>query len=251
MGSNKEHMLDRGYQVMIQWMHVYYDIPEEEEIDENYPDFESMATSYNEMMEYQDEQLELKWFEDHPYHEIYSAFGGRMRQLQNMLAAETNPFTDKMIHYMVYSHAVTLFEAMVGDIIKACVRKFPEMMDKLVLGVAEITKEKYSLKDIIKHKGVEGIALTMLNDLTFHNIGVVNQYANMLSGNKFESQYESQMIQITHIRHDFIHRNGANKKGEYHDVSSKMVSDAIEVIRLYADDVYRAIRYGVVGSGDF
>nr|GFD17942.1 hypothetical protein [Tanacetum cinerariifolium] len=57
----KEHMMDRAYEVMIQWMHVYYDIPEEEEIDENYPDFERMATSYNEMIEYQEEQLELKW----------------------------------------------------------------------------------------------------------------------------------------------------------------------------------------------
>lgn len=251
MGSTKELMTDRAYEVMIQWMHVQYDIPIGDEIDESYPGFEQMVGNYNEMMDYQDEQLELQWFEDHPYHEIYSAFGGRMRQLQNMLVAETNPFTDKMIHHMVYSHAVTLFEAMVGDIIKACVRKFPEMMDRLVIGISEITKEKYTIKDIIKHKGVEGIAISMLNDLTFHNISVVNLYVDMLSGKKFESVYEGQMIQITNIRHDFVHRNGANKKGEYHDVNSKMVSDAIEIIRHYADDVYQAIRYGVVGSGDF
>ena len=93
--------------------------------------------------------------------------------------------------------------------------------------------------------------MTMLNDLTFHNINVVNQYTNILSGNKLDSRYESQMIQIANVRHDLVHRNGANKKGEYHNVSSEMVTEAIEVIRLYADDVYQAIRVGVVGDEDF
>jgi len=251
MGSAKELMMELENGRMIQWMRDTYDIPEDVEIDDDYPGFVGMASVYQDMVEAEEYEAEMQWFEDHPYHEIYSAFGGRLRQLQNMLLEDKNPFTDKMVHHMVYSHAVTLFEAMVGDVIKACVRKFPHMMERLVVGISEVAKEKYTIKDILKHNGVEGIAMTMLNDLTFHNINVVNQYANMLSDNKLDNRYEGQMIQIANVRHDLVHRNGANKKGEYHNVNSVMVTEAIEVIRLYADDVYHAIRSGVVGDQDF
>lgn len=242
MGSTKEWMMQQENEVMIQWMRDSYNIADDVDIDEDYPGYSGMVAVYEHELQREEYESSMQWYDDHPYHEIYNAFCGRIRQLEGMVTQDKNPFTDKMILQMVYAHSVTLFEAMVGDIIKACVRKFPHMMEKLVLGIAETTKEKYSIKDIVKHGGVNGIALSILNESTFHNIGVVNQYVNILSGNRLNGRYESEMIRIAMMRHDFVHRNGANKAGEYHQITSLMVFEALEIISLYSIDVFEAIK---------
>lgn len=242
MGSTKEWMMSQEDEVMIQWMRDSYNIADNVDIDEDYPGYSGMVAMYEHEMQREEYESSMQWYDDHPYHEIYNAFCGRIRQLEGMVTQDKNPFTDKMILQMVYAHSVTLFEAMVGDIIKACVRKFPHMMEKLVLGIAEVAKEKYTLKDIVKYGGIEGIGISILNDCTFHNISVVNQYVNMLSGNRLDKRYESQMHKISMMRHDFVHRNGANKDGEYHQLTSLMVFEALETISLYSVDVFQAIK---------
>ncbi|ARA80361.1 MULTISPECIES: hypothetical protein [Pseudomonas syringae group] len=239
MGSTKEWMMDRENQKMREWMSKEFDVSED--IDEDTQEWEYMTNAYQNKIDAEDHEAEMQWFEDHPYHEIYDAYTIRMHQLQNMLSNDSDSYLDQMKHQMMYSHAVTLFEAMVGDIIKASVKKFPHMMERLTKGCADLETEKYTLKDIIKHNGVEGIAMLKLNDLTFHNIKNVEQYVNILSENKLSSVHKADMFKITSMRHDFVHRNGATKDGEYHKINGKTVDYTIEKILLYSVDVYKAI----------
>lgn len=251
MGSAKEHMLDMQTEHMNQWIRKNYDIPDDTELDDNYPEYESMVAMYDHEQERENYEADMLWYEEHPYNEIYNSFRARLRQLQQMITADKNPFVDKMIHQMVYAHSVTLFEAMVGDIIKACARKFPHIMGRLVSGISDTTKDKYSLRDIVRLHGVNGIAMSVLNEQTFHNIKTVNHYVNMISENGLSNQHESAMTQIVLRRHDFVHRNGADKEGNYHAIDSNMIFDAIETISLYSEDIHQAIQTAAEGTDSF
>ncbi|OLY72210.1 hypothetical protein AU074_13625 [Pseudomonas sp. ATCC PTA-122608] len=239
MGSTKEWMMDQENQSMRKWMSEAFDVSED--VDEETPEWEYMANAYQNKIDAEDYEAEMQWFAEHPYHEIYESYNIKMHQLQGMLSNDSDSYVDQMKHQMMYSHAVTLFEAMVGDIIKASVKTFPHMMTLLTQGHADIETEKYTLKDIIKHNGVEGIAMLKLNDLTFHNIKNVEQYVNILSANKLSSVHKSDMFKITSMRHDFVHRNGATKDGVVHKINGKTVDSTIEKILLYSVDVFKAI----------
>ncbi|RMT12402.1 hypothetical protein ALP52_00867 [Pseudomonas amygdali pv. mori] len=239
MSSSKEWYFAVENQNMRKWMSETYGVSED--IEEDTPEWEEMAEAYQNMIDGEDYEAEMQWFAEHPYHEIYDSYTIKMHQLQNMLSSDSDSYLDQMKHQMMYSHAVTLFEAMVGDIIKASVKTFPHMMERLTQGCANIETEKYTLKDIIKHNGVEGIAMLKLNDLTFHNIRIVEQYVNILSEGKLNSSHKSDMFKITSMRHDFVHRNGATKDGDYHKINGKAVDSTIEKILRYSVDVYKAI----------
>jgi len=43
------------------------------------------------------------------------------------------------------------------------------------------------------------------------------------------------------LRHDFVHRNGKSKEGEYHQVTTEMVLETISVIEEFSEDIYQAI----------
>lgn len=241
MGSAKEWMLDQERERMIQWMRDNYDIHADVDIDESYPGYNGMAAVYQDEQDHLEYEAHMQWFEAHPYDEIYNSFCGRMRQLKEMIEKDSNPFSDKMIHQMVYAHSVTLFEAMIGDVIKAIALKHPRMMEKLVKGIGEDTKDKFSLKEIFKFSSINGIIFSILNDTTFHNISKVELYVNMLTETKFTSTHAGRMVQITKIRHDFVHRNGKNKEGIYHSIDTKVVMESISVIEKFSEEVYQAI----------
>ncbi|MFI3044523.1 hypothetical protein [Pseudomonas coronafaciens] len=239
MSSSKEWFFEVENQNMRKWMSETYHVSED--IEEDTPEWEAMAQAYQNKLDGEEFEAEMQWFEEHPYHVIYESYHSQMQQLKNMLASDSDSYVDQMKHQMMYSHAVTLFEAMVGDVIKASVKKFPHLMERLVRGYADIESEKFSLKDIIKLNGIEGIVMLKLNDLTFHNIRIVEQYVNILSEGKLNSQHKQDMFKIANIRHDLVHRNGAKKDGEVHKINGKTVETTIGKIMLYSAEVFEAI----------
>lgn len=241
MGSAKEYMFELAHERMIRWMRDTYSIAEDVDLDEDYPGYEGMASVYEHEQEREDYESHMQWFDEHPYDEIYNSFRGRLRQLIEMIEKDRSPFTDKMIHQMVFAHSVTLFEAMVGDVIKAVVLKHSRMMEMLIKGMGEEVKNKFSLEEICKYSSINGIIMSVLNSVTFHDIKQVEKYVNMFTASKFASEYAGRMIQITILRHDFVHRNGKNKEGEYHLVTTGMVLETISVIEEFSEDIYQAI----------
>lgn len=238
-------MMNQGNEVMIQWMRDSYNIADEVDIDENYPGYSGMVAVYEDEMQREEYESSMQWYEDHPYHEIYNMFCGRMRQLNEIVENEKNPFTDKMMLQMAYAHSVTLFEAMVGDVIKAALTKYPHMMERLVKGISDSSEEKYTLKKIVELGGIDGIAMSVFNDLTFHNISVVKRYVNMLCNNKMNNRHIGNMFRVAQVRHDLVHRNGRSKDGDYHTFDTDYVNKTLEQISLFSVDVYQAVISGV------
>lgn len=246
MEGVKERMLYKDYEQMIQWMRDTFDIPDGAKISEDYSGFSSMVEMYQDVKQHQDYEDYLRWVELHPYEEVYSVFCVSLQELKAMIPKQVNPFLpNTMLHHMIYAHAVTLFEAMIGDFIKALVIKYPHAMDRLVKGISEDAKEKYTLKDISRLNGVGGIVMSIINDVTFHNVSKVERYVSILIGGGFGSRSFNDMSKVVSVRHDIVHRNGKNKEDQFHAVTGQVVADAIKVVEQFSEDVYQAVIEGV------
>lgn len=225
---------------MIQWMRENFNIPEETEIDEDYPGFEGMAAVYQDELDKEEYEAHMKWFEEHPYLETYSVFTENLKALKVMISQRTNPFDDKTIHRMAYAHAVTLFEAMVGDIIKTVILKFPHLMNKFIEKLAEDKSLKFTVKEIAE-LGINGIVINIINVQTFHNPLTVKNYVNLITGKVLPDTHMAKIKKVIEMRHDFVHRNGKTMAGEYHYVDTELVIASIGVIENFANDVFETL----------
>jgi hypothetical protein len=240
MGSTKEWMMELKDERMLQWMRKSFDIPEETEIDEDYPGFEGMAAVYQDELDKEEYLAHMKWFEEHPYLETYSIFTDNLKSLKVMVSQGTNPFDDNTIHKMVYAHAVTLFEAMVADIIKTVLVSYSSLMNRFIDKLAEDKSLKFTVREIAE-MGINGIVINIINAQTFHNPLTVKNYVNLITGKILPDTHMAKMRKVIEIRHDFVHRNGKTMAGNYHNVDTALVISSIETIENFAHDVFQIL----------
>jgi len=193
--------------------------------------------------EYEQYEAEMQWLAENPFEEIYTAFGGRLRQLQSVLDADVTIFTNTVIFKMVYVHAVTLFEAMVGDVVKASVLTRPTFKGRLTSRIDELNKgRKYSLKEIFSHKdGADGIVMEILSTLTFHNAETAKRTVEIICDGVVNTKNFKAMRDVVESRHDFAHRNGKTVGDEFRGIDRAIVLDALGVIERFANDIYECI----------
>jgi hypothetical protein len=196
----------------------------------------------NRELDYQYEQYEaeMRWFFEHPFLETYSIFKEMLMQLKLMVNKPANEFDSEMMCKMAYVHAVTLFEAMVGDVLKTTILAYPTLMQKMVDKLGEDNSNKFHIKDIAELV-LNGIVLGILNKQIYHNPVTVKKYVNLITGKVLPDTYMAGMQEIADRRHDFVHRNGKTLQGDELDIDPASIISAVEVIQNFAQDIFETI----------
>jgi hypothetical protein len=190
--------------------------------------------------QYEQYEAEMKWFEEHPFLETYSIFTDKLRQLKLMVSRKADPFDDQMLQKMAYVHAVTLFEAMVGDVLKATVLAYPHLMSRMVNKLGEDKSRKFQLKEIAE-LGLNGIVLGILNEQLYHNPVTVNHFVSIITGQSLTDTYMGAMQSVIEKRHDLVHRDGKTINDEPHFIDEKAVNTSIGVIENFANDIFESL----------
>ncbi len=196
----------------------------------------------NRELDYQYEQYEaeMKWFLEHPFLETYSIFKEMLMHLKLMVNKPVDKFDSEMMCKMAYVHAVTLFEAMVGDVLKATILAYPTLMQKMVKKLGEDKSNKFHISEIAE-LGLNGIVLGILNQQIYHNPVTVKKYVNLITGKILPDTYMAGMQEIADRRHDFVHRNGKTLQGDELDIDPASIISAVEVIQNFAQDIFETI----------
>lgn len=196
----------------------------------------------NRELDYQYEQYEaeMKWFEEHPFLETYSIFKEMLMHLKLMVNKPVDKFDSEMMCKMAYVHAVTLFEAMVGDVLKATILAYPTLMQKMIKQLGEDKSNKFHISEIAE-LGLNGIVLGILNQQIYHNPVTVKKYVNLITGKVLRGTYMAEMQEIADRRHDFVHRNGKTLQGVELDIDPASIISAVEVIQNFAQDIFEII----------
>lgn len=199
-----------------------------------------MDFSYDQDYSYEQYEAERAWFEHHPFLETYSVFAEKLRSLKRMVSRQEDPDPDNMLQKMAYVHAVTLFEAMVGDVLKATVLAYPHLMHRMATKLGDDKKYKYELPKIAK-LGLEGIILEIINAQLYHNPVTVKHHVSTVSGWPLPDSHMAAMQLVIDIRHDLVHRDGKTITGGLHHIDSIAVHRCIAVIEDFANDIFETL----------
>ncbi|WP_024698482.1 hypothetical protein [Pseudomonas avellanae] len=187
--------------------------------------------------QYEQYEAEMKWFEEHPFLETYSIFTGKLRQLRLLVSRKADPFDAAMLQKMAYVHAVTLFEAMVGDVLKATVLAYPHLMNRMVSKLGEDKNRKFQLREIAD-LGLNGIVLGILNEQLYHNPVTVKHFVSIIAGQPLPDTYMAAMQEVIDKRHDLVHRDGKTIDDERHVIDENTVITSIGLIENFANDIF-------------
>ncbi|MFY0750964.1 hypothetical protein [Pseudomonas sp. NFX5] len=187
--------------------------------------------------QYEQYEAEMKWFEEHPFLETYSIFTGKLRQLRLLVSRKADPFDAAMLQKMAYVHAVTLFEAMVGDVLKATVLAYPHLMNRMVSKLGEDKSRKFQLREIAD-LGLNGIVLGILNEQLYHNPVTVKHFVSIIAGQPLPDTYMAAMQKVIDKRHDLVHRDGKTIDDERHVIDENTVITSIGLIENFANDIF-------------
>ena len=109
------------YEEMRQWMRLSFNIPNDRELNKDSDGCHAMVEMYHDMKNAENYEASVEWYKEHPNEEIYDNLLSNLSELKVLVSKDKTPFFNVMLHRMAYAHAVTLFEAMIGELLKSLV----------------------------------------------------------------------------------------------------------------------------------
>ncbi|RMV74542.1 hypothetical protein ALP05_01404 [Pseudomonas caricapapayae] len=257
MGRAKEHMMELENDRMRQWMMDTYGI-NEDELEEDSEEWQDIAQEYQNMLDgeqadeeaaaaaaaaaeaYDDDQ---EYMRQHPYDQMYQEYRSQQLLIQKIIKDYENSFEAHTIQKMAFVHSVTLMEALIGDMIKTLAIKHSYIMKKLSLCVEdEKSKKKFLIQEIIKQPGgVDGLVLEIFSKVSFHNLDSIKRILEGIFPETMKDLDYTPVRPVIERRHDFVHRNGKNTKGEYVEMSVGILKKDMDIIHSFSYQVYERI----------
>lgn len=252
MGRAKEHMMELENDHMRQWMMDTYGV-DKDELDEDSEEWRVMAQEYQDKLdgEKADEEAAAaeayddyqEYMRQHPYDQMYQAYQSQQLLIRKIINDYENSFEGHTIQKMAFVHAVTLMEALIGDMVKALAIKHSHIMRNLSLCVEDSSsKKKFTIREILEQPGgVDGIVLDILSKLSFHNLDSIKRILEGVFPETMKDLDYASVRPVIERRHDFVHRNGKNTKGEDVLMTSEILKKDMDVVHQFAFQVYDRI----------
>lgn len=242
-------VLDIENDAMHLWIHEKFYFPLDCEIYEDSPQWEEMEEAYYKMLDEKNYEENLRWYEDHSNEDIHSTFESAFNGLHNSVVSQKNTLfgEDKVYLKMAYVYSVTLFETMIGDIIKYAVMNKAHVMDRVANRIDELNRnKKYTIKEMHSYAGgVKGIVMEVLASLTFHNAETTKKLVKIICAKNDLELNLDKVLEVIQKRHDYVHRNGKTLNDSEVDISKKMVLEDMVALGEFANEVYGYISYAI------
>jgi hypothetical protein len=210
---------------------------------EDSEEYKELLDDYFGLQDYLREEAEfrgeLEWLKENGSSIIHQHFLGDLAELR-LLAKAKNLFQEDMIYRMVYSHAVTLLEAFLGDTIKSLVNESPKFF-KNSRKIDELRKVKYSLEYLADTDlDAKGLTIKELSNILYHNIPKVKIMFELVLGQSIDIDI-SELNRIIKVRHDIVHRNGKTKDGEYISINLSDLFEMIDHLETFSNELQGVI----------
>jgi len=256
MGRAKDHMMELENDRMRQWMMDTYGV-DKDELDEDSEEWQDMAQEYQNMLdgEQADEEAAAaeayddyqEYMRQHPYDQMYQEYQAQQMLIQKIIYENEGSVEGYTIQKMAFVHSVTLMEALIGDMVKALAIKHSHIMRKLSLCVEDANaKKKFTIREILEQPGgIDGVVLEILSKLSFHNLDSVKRILEGVFPETMKNLDYTPVRPVIEKRHDFVHRNGKNTKGDNIVMTSEILKADMDVVHRFAFQVYDRIHFAM------
>ncbi|RMV27204.1 hypothetical protein ALP12_200027 [Pseudomonas savastanoi pv. phaseolicola] len=251
MRHAKDHIVELENDHMRQWMMDTQGI-DKDELDEDSEQWQALAQEYQAKLdgERADEEAAAseayanyqEYMRKHPYDRMYQDYQSQLMLVRKLIYESEDKFEGYLIQKMAFVHAVTLMEALIGDMIKSLVVEHDFLMRRVGVSFEELAKRKNTVSEVLKHPGgINGIIMDFLSTFTFHNVFATKKLLEALFPENMKGLDISEIGVVIEKRHDFVHRNGRTIKDEPVVITQETLVRDLQIISGFAVEVYRGI----------
>jgi len=236
MGRMSELMIEIQNEHADEWIKERLDNENASEESEEYLE---LATEYSNLQDYLADQAEfdaeLRWLKENGSSIIHKHFLEELEELKK-IEETTSTTRTYLINRMTYAYAVTLLEAFLGDTAKSLISE-NEIFFTNSRKINELKKVRYSLEFLSTNEvDAKSLAIRELSNITYHNIPKVKNIFETILGTRINIDI-SELIKITKVRHDIVHRNGKTKESESIHLNSDDMLEMISHIENFSNEL--------------
>ncbi|PCJ99973.1 MAG: hypothetical protein COA45_03940 [Zetaproteobacteria bacterium] len=189
---------------------------------------------------YQEE--EWQWFHSQNHSDFYISFAQTISELKTILSSRIDDAVVHTVYKMAYVHAVTAMETYLSDSLKSTVLANKSYIANAAKNLKELKNKNFKLEQfLLESASVDKIVLGQLRKYLYHDVVRVMEIYKATLG--FQCSHDlGDLIKITSMRHDIVHRNGKDNDGtpvHLNLTDLNMSIDKIESFVKYLDDSLR------------
>lgn len=249
MSKVKDHFFEVEQERFLEWARARHG---GDFLDEKSEAYEALAQEYSDMDDAFEQEAEYQWLQRQSFHKQYIEFSAELDRARVLLRDSVNGPHTQTTSKLIYAHSVTLLETMISTSVNALVLTDKAFLLNIARQIESIQKgKKFSLVDIAEHpRGVEGVILKALSEITFHNPATIKTVLVALVGDGMKDLDVSVFAPISKVRHDIVHRNGKTVEDEPITLTPEQVYEAMNTIDDLASSISRKIFDALNDMGD-
>ena len=143
----------------------------------------------------------------------------------------------KIICKLLYVNVVTSLETFLSDVFINSMLDHKQYIAIFVENYPKYKHEKIKMSQVFQvHSRITSSVEEELRQMTWHNIERVFHLYKVVFGVEFGDEHYK-LKKYVEIRHDLVHRNGKNVRGEVHDIVGGDVEELITAAKRLADHI--------------
>lgn len=176
----------------------------------------------------------------------YEIFRSTVGPLRGILDDYVNEYAKGLLIRMIFSQAITAFEAYFCDTLINKVIDSKSAMQLLIAKDGPLSQAKFPLSDMLENSELvkDEIQKSLRNRL-YHKVSeVVRLYDNALEISIVPSRADMERLKVDiGYRHDCVHRNGVDKDGNKLTILTKdYVAETISVVERFVEHAQKELR---------
>ncbi|MFV8847718.1 HEPN domain-containing protein [Serratia fonticola] len=242
MGATKGWVMDALESRRDEWIRARLSSPDLEDDSEEWyllgQDYDSYQDYLAVEAQFQDE--EQQWLAENPHTTIYDTAISLLKEIQGEGKANASEIFIKM----QIAYCVTILESCLCEMIKSVVLSHERYMVNAVRNIKELKDKAIPLTDLLENKGntADKYVQEYLSSLLYHNITKVFEvYQAILQPGKRISINMGDVIKLTKLRHDIVHRNGKTVDGNDIPFKQGNLEKSIATVRVFLGDMKKII----------
>ncbi|MCQ0110304.1 hypothetical protein [Zhouia amylolytica] len=180
----------------------------------------------------------------------------QIERLKEIIRLEVKQFiTEQAFNRLIYSGVITALETYLNDFFLAIVFKDNYSLEKFVSEYEPYKKEQISLNEIFETiQNINTKVEKDLNYIIYHNISRLIPVFDIYNFDLRKCNEISSISKSIKKRHDFVHRSGQDKNGNFQEVSKSEIFELISTTNglvQYIDKKYKEKCYDPFGDLPF
>ncbi|MGY3510653.1 hypothetical protein [Bradyrhizobium lupini] len=186
------------------------------------------------------------WLDSAPPADPFWVFMESYRGTISLLARQGTEDGRHLVNRLVFSHQVTALETYLGDTLINEVFSDTNVLERLLDGDKDLSKEKFTLPEIAKDPGlINRKVREHLKSILYHNLQKVDVLYHVALGIRILdlARDKPTLLEAVRLRHDCVHRNGRDKEGRELDIFTKVfVQDTADAIKDLVEKIEQTVR---------